>query len=137
MRWYDNWVQRVARKDFSKTINWIEAGIVCLLAGLLATLIYLDVTYVEISIPIRISGERRFVVASTFLAVIPRSSEVVLISGEKLWRYKIVKKEIRSNGDIVFLSTGKMPSSTSSPRLFVARRSVLNMLLRTRSFSAE
>ena len=135
MSLFDHWVARVARKDFSKTINWIEAFIVALLAGLLATFIYLDMKDIEISIPVMIVDSRRFSVSQDYLTALPKSTTAVLISSSRAMAYPILKKEINRTGRVIFVSSARMPQDNRGYRLLITRRSVLSMLLKTRSFT--
>ena len=133
----DSWIPKIAKKNFSETINWIDAFVVGLLGLLLAILIYLDTTPVDISIPVKVVDATHLSIDQDFIEAIPKQSTLTLKNKEKRVSIKIIHRSFAAPRHIL-LTTSPLPfEKNDSLRLVIFRKTILNMLLRTKAAAKE
>ncbi len=133
MKLLDYWITGVAKKDFSETINWIEAMVVGLLGILLAVFIYLDMTPIDITIPVKILGGHQFAIEQDYIDALPKKNTILLKNHDKTWKIDLIEQHFNPPKYIVFTTRQPIPVSKSQDwRLIVHQKTILEMLLKTK-----
>ncbi len=134
----DNWIPKLARKNFSETMTWVDALVVLLLGFLLAALIYFDMTPVDVTIPVSVAGPRQLLLHQDYADVFPKSRAVVLKQSDVRLSVHVIRKEYSSSRYIVLTTAERMPfENREALRLVIFRRTILDMLLRSKASFLE
>jgi len=131
----DRWISKIAKKDFTETINWIDAFVVFLLGSLVAALILLDTTPVDISVPVKVIAENKLLLNQDYVESITHKKELSLKNKDLRYTVKIKHTTFASPHHILITVDEKLPYPIGiTIRLVVFRKTILDMLLRTKSF---
>ena len=128
----DKWISKIAKKDFSETINWIEASIVFTLGLLLATAIYLDITPLTVTIPAESLDSYHIIAHQDYLDVLATKNTLSFNYKGKLHKVRIIEKDFGHSGGVYLTTASPVPSHTEF-RLIIGERSILDMLLKSKS----
>jgi|GEM_PF-4120810 len=134
---FDRWIPKLAQKDFRETINWIEASIVGVLGILLGAVIYLDTTPIQLTIPVSIVNAHTFQVDYSYLKVSPKDKVAIILFGKESHSIIIEHKRVTRDKLQFYTETPLPLNKEESPRLLIGQRSILEMLLRTKSHTDD
>jgi hypothetical protein len=133
MKILDRWIKTVAKKDFSETIDWIEALIVGLLGILLAAFIYLDMTPLDITIPVTRIDATHFSIEQDYIDTVSAKKTVLLKNHDKVWKMTVHHREYSPPRFIIFTTREIIPNTGHKDwRLIVHQKTILEMLLKTK-----
>ncbi len=134
----DNWIPKIARKNFSDTMNWVDAFVVLLLGFLLAALIYLDITPVDITVPMIVASPHQLLLHQDYADVLPKKQALTLKKGDIRLTIHILHKTYSDSRYITILTQETLPfENKDTVRLIIFRRTILDMLLRSKSSQFE
>jgi hypothetical protein len=134
----DSWIPHVAKKDFSETINWIDALVIFLLGSLLAGFIYLDMTPVDITIPAKVIDRHHVAIDQQYTHVIPEKVTQTLKGDGRTVTFRKAKKTYQPPHYVILSTTQTLPfEKQDKVRLVVFRKTILSMLLKTKSSGDE
>lgn len=134
----DSWIPSIAKKDFSETINWIDAFVVFLLGSLLAALIYLDTTPVDISIPVEVIDATHITLSQDYAESLPKQAIVTIKRKSQRVQITVIHRQYVAPRHVVLTTNKPIPFEPKSElRLVVFRKTILNMLLRTKAAAKE
>lgn len=128
----DKWIAKIAKKDFAETINWIEASIVFTLGLLLATAIYLDVTPLTVTIPAESLDNHHIMAHQDYLNVLASKNTLSFDYDGTIYTVKITDKDFSHSGGVYLTTLTPIPSRAEF-RIIIGERSILDMLLKSKS----
>ena len=128
----DKWIVKAAKKDFSETINWIEAFTVFFIGLLLATAIFLDVTPITLTIPAKSLDAHRIIISQDYRESLPKTRTLSLQYKDKNQDVHILSRNYALDRNFILTLQEDIPAQTNL-RIVIGERSILDMLLKSKS----
>ncbi|MFC1771593.1 hypothetical protein ACFLZV_06885 [Candidatus Margulisiibacteriota bacterium] len=131
----DNFITKLAIKNFSITVIWIKTLLVLLLAFFIGLTVFFSLMPIDISIPVSSPEQNTIIISKAYFADYPSTDTIIIKQQNKCFSLTISRKVLDNNSGLKIITKEALPESTKNDRrlrLITGRKNIWEMLLKTK-----
>jgi hypothetical protein len=128
---FDNFITKLALKNYSTTVIWIEILVVILIIFFIITSIFFSFLPIDISIPVLIMDNNRISISKEYSKNYPKTERILIKDKKSYLPCTITKKYLSKSSDLLLQIKEPLPDTTKA-RLIIEQKTIFKMLFKSK-----